>query len=737
MSRLTVSEKAIVPARGGDSFADGREIAVLNQGDSSDRQRRSREVFRLPGLVIRLAGDKLVATLTGTAIGAALEPARRRELIDRLFSIITLESARILSRDGEIRLNFTATRISPQEIVSALAKATGGTRPQAILLPHEEIISDDDAPATFSVRRAGASFTLWEVDALTPQIFRIAHPLLREEYIRRQVQDELSTLSDVILRSVPIPLAGRDALLVFGRPHRVDPALFAEVLDPILTQALAKGPNVPLPSVRDVLVNANLVVAAITSFLFPPLGVANIALTATLSADYLPRALASLREKKMTLELLYLTIASLTIITYEFLPAALMYWLMRYWPRRTKQLYDSHYSRFLSRYRLRPRRVWIDRAGTAIETRVEELTSSSVVTLNAGDVVPGDGLIVEGTAKLDEAILTGTTDPVDKTSGKPIYAATRVVEGSVRIRIDELGHETAAGRLARWHEKAHVRDATNAAAHLSAERTVSPVLLASAIGALFGGLATAKAVIRPDYFSGPALAENLSRLAAVIRAANEGILITGGPDLGKLASPVSLVIDDTVQWAVPENGSIFYDAALNQGIEDAVYFSRGPEARAAELAARLGLPSVLREVKGQSRKDYIARRQSEGATVVYVGNCREERQLAAQADLAITVAQLPFDNLDLSTSTLLSPDLLKVLQLRAIALDSVKESETAYKISAAPNVGAVAAGFLFASPVLLSVLLTNLGTYANYLRSETILQLTSFSRPRGSEIRSA
>ncbi len=700
MSHSTVSEKALVPTKGAGPLAEGREIAVISPANSSDRQRKSREVFRLPGLVIRVAGDKLVAALSGTAIAAALEPARRRELIDRLFSMTTLESARILSREGEIRLTFDAVRISAREIVSALAHATGGARPQVIPLPHEEIILDDDAPATFNVRRAGASLTLWEVDALTPQIFRIAHPLLREEYIRRQVQDELGTLSDVILRSVSIPLAGRDALLVFGRPHRVDPALFAEVLDPVLTRGpLADGPNLPLPSVRDVLVNANLVLAAITDFLFPPLGIANIALTATLSAGYIPRALASLREKRMTLELLYLTIASLTIITYEFLPAALMYWLMRYWPRRTGQLYDSHYSRFLSRYRLRPRRVWIDRAGTAIETRVEELTSSSVVTLNAGDVVPGDGLIVEGNARLDESILTGTPDPVDKADGKPIYAATRIVEGSVRIRIDELGHQTAAGRLARWHEKAHVRNATIVTAHQSAEKTVLPVLLASALGVFYGGLATAKAVIRPDYFSGPALAENLNRLASVIRAANEGILITGSEELKKLAAPVSLVFDDTIPWKVPENeAGIFYDSALHQGITDAVYFSRGPEARAAELAARLGLPSVLREGAGESKKEYIARRQREGATVVYVGNCREEQHLAAQADLAITVAQLPFDNLDLSTSTLLSPDLLKVLQLRAIALDAIKESDTAYKISAAPNVGAVAAGFLFASP---------------------------------------
>ncbi len=212
----------------------------------------------------------------------------------------------------------------------------------------------DDAPASFSVGRADAGLTLWQIDAPSSHFFRIAHPLLRLDYVRKQVLDELTTLSDVILRSIYLPLAGSEALLVFGRPHRVDPALFREVLDPVLTRCLATGPSRPAPSLRDRLVNANLALAAVTDFLFPPLGIANIALTGTLGAGYVPRALLALREKKVTLELLYLVIASLTIITYEFLPAALMYWLMRYWPRRGRHLYDSHYSRFLARYQLRP-----------------------------------------------------------------------------------------------------------------------------------------------------------------------------------------------------------------------------------------------------------------------------------------------------------------------------------------------------------------------------------------------
>ncbi len=99
------------------------------------------------------------------------------------------------------------------------------------------------------------------------------------------------------------------------------------------------------------------------------------------------------------------------------------------------------------------------------------------------------------------------------------------------------------------------------------------------------------------------------------------------------------------------------------------------------------------------------------------------------------MAEPPFHRLDQSTTTLLSPDLLKVLRLRAIALDATEELDTAFNISMVPNVAAIVAGFLFASPVYLSVLLTNVGTFANYVRSEAILQLTAHSQARAGEVR--
>ncbi len=95
-----------------------RQIAVIGDTNSAGQSHQARDLFRLPGLLIRQVGEKLIATLSGTAIEVASEPSNRRELIDRLFSLGTLQSARIHWKKGELRLEFEAAKISPEEIIS-------------------------------------------------------------------------------------------------------------------------------------------------------------------------------------------------------------------------------------------------------------------------------------------------------------------------------------------------------------------------------------------------------------------------------------------------------------------------------------------------------------------------------------------------------------------------------------------------------------------------------------------
>lgn len=685
-------------------------------------------MVNLPGLSVRFLDHKPVVYLTGRTIAIAARSRTRRELIERLFSIKSIKALRLSWKKGEARLEFRDSKTTRAQFLNTLAAAMqGGSRPAPGILPHAEVVLGDDAAAVFEVHRATArELTLWQVDAPSPRLFRIGHPLLRFEHIRKIVLDELTTLSDAILRTLYLPLSGRESLVIFVQPHRLDPALFREALDPVLSQALAAGKPRHLPPIGDVIVNANLGAALVSDLVFRPFGLVSVAFTGLLAGGYVPRAVQALRQGKVNLEVLYLTISALSVLTLEFLPAAIMTWLMRYWPRRTRSLYQTHHARFLARYRHNPRRVWVEHEGLALEMKTQDLTFDNIITVNAGDIVPGDGIIEDGDASVDERLLTGALAYVPKSKGDPIYAATRIAEGSVRIKILATGSRTAAGRLAAWHSRRPHPRKTSPRVIENAERTVLPVLLLSALATLQGGFAVAKATLRPDYVSGPALSENLATLNAIIRAANEGILISNDTPLEAFGGPIAVIFDDTIAWQIPAiHGGTFAQVAAFEGVKELVYFSRKPQNAAAIAAHALGFERFHGSSVTADKLALVKQWQDQGRTVIYVGDPRQESTVAAQADVAVAVLELPFHGLENANIALLAPDLLKFLQLLAIARSPSEDAKTAFGVSLVPNISAALAAFFVASPVYAAILLSNLGTLANFVRSDTKLRLAN------------
>jgi len=232
----------------------------------------------------------------------------------------------------------------------------------------------------------------------------------------------------------------------------------------------------------------------------------------------------------------------------------------------------------------------------------------------------------------------------------------------------------------------------------------------------------AKTTIRPDYLTGPTITEKMSGLATVIRAATEGIVISGNRHLQKLLKCHSIVFDDSVQWQTPETGQVtFEQMLLNQGLAEVVFFAEGSEKRAAALASRLGFQTFHSASTAASKRSFLQQRQALGHSVIYAGDCVNQPELAEQADVAISVLKLPYDKPNKSPIALLSPDLLKILQLRAIAVDALDEFKLGFGLSLAPNLAAVFGALFLATPTSVAVLLTNLGMFADYIRSAAVL----------------
>ncbi len=70
-----------------------------------------------------------------------------------------------------------------------------------------------------------------------------------------------------------------------------------------------------------------------------------------------------------------------------------------------------------------------------VKTDVNDLVLGDELQIQPGDTVPADGVIISGSSAIDEAMLTGESIPVTKTTGDTVLAGTKNTNGSIRLKV--------------------------------------------------------------------------------------------------------------------------------------------------------------------------------------------------------------------------------------------------------------------------------------------------------------
>jgi len=90
----------------------------------------------------------------------------------------------------------------------------------------------------------------------------------------------------------------------------------------------------------------------------------------------------------------------------------------------------------------------VERDGVDRRVPVEDVVVGDLVRLAAGDQVVADGTLVsaDGLA-LDEANLTGESEPAVRGPGAPVWSGSFAVEGAAQFEVTAVGQDSRAGRL--------------------------------------------------------------------------------------------------------------------------------------------------------------------------------------------------------------------------------------------------------------------------------------------------
>ncbi len=96
--------------------------------------------------------------------------------------------------------------------------------------------------------------------------------------------------------------------------------------------------------------------------------------------------------------------------------------------------------------------VWQN--GQARSVSIADLQIGDEVIVKPGELVPTDGLIVEGFSTLNQASITGESMPVEKTIGDPVFAGTINGNGAFRLKIHQPPESSLIQRVIRLVEQA-------------------------------------------------------------------------------------------------------------------------------------------------------------------------------------------------------------------------------------------------------------------------------------------
>ncbi|SDN02753.1 copper-translocating P-type ATPase [Allokutzneria albata] len=92
--------------------------------------------------------------------------------------------------------------------------------------------------------------------------------------------------------------------------------------------------------------------------------------------------------------------------------------------------------------------------GTIEPVSLAELRVGDLVLVRSGGRVPADGVITEGTAELDESMITGESRAVRREPGDRVVAGTVATDSAVRVRVAAVGTDTALAGIQRLVEEA-------------------------------------------------------------------------------------------------------------------------------------------------------------------------------------------------------------------------------------------------------------------------------------------
>ena len=242
-----------------------------------------------------------------------------------------------------------------------------------------------------------------------------------------------------------------------------------------------------------------------------------------------------------------------------------------------------------------PRRARRLRDGAEEDVDAAALVEGDFILVRAGERLPADGAIVDGSSAIDESSITGEPLPSEKSTGDEVYSGSLNGGGLLRIRVTRAGEETTLARVVHLVREARGKRAPVERLADRWARYFLPALLVAAALTLYftrDWMRTVSVLI----VACPCaliLATPTAMVAAIGGLARRGILVRGASIL-QLAAKVDTVVFDKTGTITEGQFEIVRLVALGRTEDELLALAAGVERASSHPLARVVVDEAIR-----------------------------------------------------------------------------------------------------------------------------------------------
>jgi E1-E2 ATPase/Heavy metal associated domain 2 len=660
------------------------------------------------------------ATLRTPALGHSKPWGVVRELVGRLLAAECVETVLLDRRNQTATIHFKRDETSSKLIDGAAAEPDKLLHDRCLKSIANRLRDSTSAISTISdeyaaidrlqLQKTESGMTAGMIVHSVPGRVRVRHPLVRgDSDLSLRIKNSLAKINGVQLVSVSTTTGS--VLVTFDKSSTNAARLVLELEDVLTSKpheiSLLSGP----PTGRWVASGTCLSLAVASEFFVPGLTPVTATALVGFNLSTMGRGIVELCTLKWRVASLYTVIMGTTLISGQFLAAALMHASITCWHGWSSHRLRKIADRLKSESEL-PIVICRSHQNLLMNgERFPECLIGTIVTVEPQMTVPYDGIVVDGEGLLDERCVRGSEGISRRSTGDTVYAGSFLTQGQLRVRVTAVDKQT---RVVKVRETLLASIAglpgeggPTERGHDSASSFVPYTFATGTAALMVGDLTTLAAVLRPDFATGPSMSERFGTLSSVGHLWNRGWLVKKSETLHELAKTETVVV-------VHGNDN-------RDEYEDESRDSR-PGTELQLDANRIGRRTVnfenrsldIHDIEGTEAEcvSYIRELRSVNCRLAVVANGKLLNRLA-DFDL-IRISLTPENSFGNQSADLvaLHSEPHRVEELWRVLQESRRPNQQGWAAVMACNMLAVSGAFLIGLTSLHVVVLTNLGALA-------------------------